>query len=126
MREIEAILKKEEDLQRLEELANAEEVAKEVAQDIEKDPCDIRAASSMDLCSTKELMSVFTEFYDGDMQDMAKSHVNRACTEASVDVSATEFDLGFAGNVAQVSMPDMDYGDDDGGWDVDALLQAVV
>ena len=42
-----------------------------------------------------------------------------------MDVSATEFDLDFAGNVVEINMPDMDYGNDDGGWDVEALLQVA-
>ena len=96
MREIEAILQKEEDLQRIEELANAEAVAAEAAEDVEKDACDVRAAPSIELCSTEEMMSVFGEFYDGDKQDMARSRVNSTSTETSVDVSATEFDLDFA------------------------------
>ncbi|DBB04111.1 TPA: hypothetical protein ACH3X1_013161 [Trebouxia sp. C0004] len=118
VRDIEAILKKEEDLQRIEELANAEAVAEAAAHDIEKDACDTRAAPSMELCSTEEMMSVFGEFYEGDKKDMARSHINSTCIEASVDVTAEEFDLEFAGSVAEVSMPDLDYGNDDRGWDV--------
>ncbi|DBA91835.1 TPA: hypothetical protein ACH3X1_015972 [Trebouxia sp. C0004] len=125
----EAILKKEEDLQRIEELANAEAVAEAAAHDIEKDACDTRAAPSMELCSTEEMMSVFGEFYEGDKKDMhvhmARSHINSTCIEASVDVTAEEFDLEFAGSVAEVSMPDLDYGNDDGGWDVANLLQVA-
>ncbi|DBA84647.1 TPA: hypothetical protein ACH3X1_006009 [Trebouxia sp. C0004] len=76
VRDIEAVLKKEEDLQRIEELANAEAVAEAAAHDIEKDECDNRAAPSMELCSTEEMMSVFGEFYEGDKKDMARSHIN--------------------------------------------------
>jgi len=123
VREIEAILQKEEDLQRIEELANAEAVATEAAEDVEKDACDVRAAPSMDLCSTAEMMQVFNEFYDGDKQDMAKSQVNSTSIQASVDVKATEFDLDFSGKVDEVQMPDMDFGTNDGNWDVEDLLQ---
>ncbi|DBB04326.1 TPA: hypothetical protein ACH3X1_012817 [Trebouxia sp. C0004] len=98
VRDIEAILKKEEDLQRIEELAHAEAVAEAAAHDIEKDACDTRAAPSMELCSTEEMMSVFGEFYEGDKKDMARSHINSTCIEASVDVTAEEFDLEVAGS----------------------------
>ncbi|DBA87855.1 TPA: hypothetical protein ACH3X1_004851 [Trebouxia sp. C0004] len=56
---------------------------------------------------------------------MARSHITSTCIEASVDVTAEEFDLEFAGSVAEVSMPDLDYGNDDGGWDVADLLQVA-
>ncbi|DBB01731.1 TPA: hypothetical protein ACH3X1_000355 [Trebouxia sp. C0004] len=58
-------------------------------------------------------------------EDMARSHINSTCIEASVDVTAEEFDLESAGSVAEVSMPDLEYGNDDGGWDVADLLQVA-
>ncbi|DBA98859.1 TPA: hypothetical protein ACH3X1_014618 [Trebouxia sp. C0004] len=130
VRDVEAILKEEEDLQQIEELANAEAVTEAATHDIEKDACDtscsgVTAAPSTELCSTEEMMSVFGEFYEGDKKDMARSHINSTCIEASVDVPAEEFDLEFAGSAAEVSMPDLDYGNDDGGWDVADLLQVA-
>ena len=68
MRDIEALLQKEDDLQKAEELANADAVAAEATAEIEQDACDIRAAPSMDLCSTEEMMQVFNEYYEGDIQ----------------------------------------------------------
>ena len=67
MREIEALLQTEEDLQKAEELANTEAVAAEAAADVEQDACDIRAAPSMDFCSTEEMLSVFEEYYESDV-----------------------------------------------------------
>ena len=49
MRDIEALLQKEEDLQKAEELANADAVAAEATAEVEQDACDIRAAPRMDL-----------------------------------------------------------------------------
>ena len=59
VRDIQAVLQKEEDLQRLEELANAEAMATEAAADVQDDTCDVQAAPSMDLCSTEEMLQVF-------------------------------------------------------------------
>ena len=64
VRDIEGLLQKEEDMQKAEELANAEAVAAEAAAaEAEQDAFDIRAAPSMDLCSTEEMMQVFDEYY---------------------------------------------------------------
>ena len=123
MREIEALLQKQEDLQKAEEVANAETVAAEAAADVEQDACDIRAAPSMDLCSTEEMMSVFEEYYESDVKDMARSSINSTCIETGVDVRAKEFDLDFNGQADQVQVPDMDFGTTEpGAWSVDELL----
>ena len=115
MRDIEALLQKEEDLQKAEELANADlanadAVAAEATAEVEQDACDIRAAPSMDLCSTEEMMQVLNEYYEGDVQDMSRSTINNTNIQASVDVKAAEFDLDFSGKVDQVELPDMDFG----------------
>ena len=124
VRDIEAVLQKEEDLQRLEELANAEAVATEAAADVQDDACDIRAAPSMDLCSTEEMLQVFHEYYDGDVQDMARSSINNTNIQVNVDIQAKEFDLDFTGKVDQVEIPDMDFGTSDAdAWNVEDLLQ---
>ena len=81
MREIEAILQKE-DLQAIEELANADPVADESAEDVEEDAYHVKTAPTMDLCSTAEMIQVFNEFYDGDKQDMARSQVNNTSIQA--------------------------------------------
>ena len=126
MRDIEALLQKEEDLQKAEELANADAVAAEAAAEVEQDACDIRAAPSMDLCSTEEMMQVFNEYYEGDVEDMARSTINNTNIQASVNVKAVEFDLDFSGKVDQVEMPDMDFGTSDASeWNVDDLLQVT-
>ncbi|DBA98330.1 TPA: hypothetical protein ACH3X1_001247 [Trebouxia sp. C0004] len=67
VRDIEAILQKEEDLQKAEELANIDTVAAEAAANVEEDACDIRAAPGIDLCSTEEMMHVFDEYFTGDV-----------------------------------------------------------
>ena len=83
MREIEAILQKE-DLQASEELANADPVADESAEDVEEDAYHVKTAPTMDLCSTAEMMQVFNEMYDDDKlkQDMARSQVNNTSIQA--------------------------------------------
>ena len=126
MRDIEAILQKEEDLQKAEELANIDTVAAEAAANVEEDACDIRAAPGIDLCSTEEMMHVFDEYFKGDVQDIGRSTmmINNGNIEANVDVKATEFHLDFSGKVDQVEMPDMDFGTSGvGGWSVDDLLK---
>ena len=65
-------------------------------------------------------MSVFEEYYENDVQDMARSRVNSTCIDTSVDVRAKEFDLYFSG---QADLPDMDFGNTElGEWSVDELL----
>ena len=93
VRDIEALLHKEEDLQKAEELANADAVAAEAAAEVEQDACDIRAAPSMDLCSTEEMMQVFNEYYVGDVKDMARSNINNTSIQASVEIKAAEIRL---------------------------------
>ena len=98
-------------------------MAAEAAADVEQDACDIRAAPSMDLCSTEEMMSVFEEFYESDIKDMARSRINNTCIETGVDVQAKEFDLDFSGQTDQVQVPNMDFGTTEpGAWSVDELL----
>ena len=126
VREVEALLQQEEDLQKTEELANADAEAAEVAADLKKDACDIRAAPSLDLCSTEEMMQVFTEYYEGDVNDMAKSSINNTSIQASVDVKAAEFDLDYIGNTDKVELPDLDFGNSDASaWDVEDLLMTT-
>ena len=45
------------------------------------------------------MMSVFEEYYENDVQDMARSRVNSTCVDTSVDVRAKEFDLYFSGRL---------------------------
>ncbi|DBA91862.1 TPA: hypothetical protein ACH3X1_015996 [Trebouxia sp. C0004] len=62
-------------------------MAAKVAAEVEQDACDIRAAPSMDLCSTEEVIQVFNEYYEGDVQDMSRSSINNTNIQASADVS---------------------------------------
>ena len=106
------------------ELASVEAVAAEAAADIQNDACDIRAAASMDLCSTEEMLQVFHKYYDGDVQGMARSSINSTRIQANVDIQAKEFDLDFTGKVDQVELPDMDFGTTDASTrSVDDVLQ---
>lgn len=54
---------------------------------------DIRAAPCMHLCSTEEMMQVFKEYYEVDVQDMLRSTINNTNIQASVDVKEAEFDF---------------------------------
>ena len=110
IRDIDALLQKEEDLQKAQELANAEAVGAEAAADIEKDAYNVRSAPSMDLCTTEEMMSVFQEYYAGDIKDMVRSNINNTCIEADVDVTANEFALDVSGKGDQVQTPALDFG----------------
>ncbi len=70
VREIQAILQREEVLQNMQELEIAEAVIQEAQQVDAIDDCDVGSAPSVELCSTTEMLEVFSEFYDGDKQDM--------------------------------------------------------
>ncbi|DBA77128.1 TPA: hypothetical protein ACH3X1_009704 [Trebouxia sp. C0004] len=76
-------------LQRLLTLAfiMCDAMAAKAAAEVEQDACDIRAAPSMDLCSTEEMIQVFNEYYEGDVQDMSRSSINNTNIQASADVS---------------------------------------
>ena len=91
MREIQAILQREEDLRNMQELKIAEAVIQE-AHAI--DDCDVRSAPSVQLCSTTEMLEVFSEFYDGDKQDMRGQYASYDTRiDCSVSFRAKEFDL---------------------------------
>ena len=123
-----ALRQKEEDLQKAEELANTEAVAAEAAADVKQDACDIRAAPSMDLCSTEEMLSVFDEYYKStapasDIKDIARSRISNTCIETGVDVQAKDFDLDLSGQADQVQVPNIDFGTTEpGAWSVDELV----
>ena len=74
-RDIQAVLQKEEDFQRLETLAIADAVAEEVKENEAQDECETSSAVNLELCSTSEMMEVFSEYYEGDKHDMAQSHM---------------------------------------------------
>ena len=84
MREIQAILQREEHLQNMQELEIAEAVIQEAQRTDAIDDCDVRSAPSVELCSTTEMLEVFSEFYDGDKQDM---HGQMLITLGSILVS---------------------------------------
>ena len=86
MREIEAILQKE-DLLAIEELANADPVADESAEDVEEYAYHVKPAPTMDVCSSAEMMQVLNELYDGDKQDMARCQVNNTSTSIQARMS---------------------------------------
>ena len=90
-------------------------MAAEAAADVEQDACDVRAAPSMDLCSTEEMLSVFEEYYESDVEDMARSRINSICIETGVNVQAKEFDLDFSGQADQVQVPNIDFGNTEPG-----------
>ncbi|DBB06417.1 TPA: hypothetical protein ACH3X1_011977 [Trebouxia sp. C0004] len=72
--------------------------------------CDVRSAPSVELCSTAEMLELFSEFYDGDKQDMRGQHVDNTMIHSSVPFGAKEFDLDFTGSAEQVELPNMDFG----------------
>ncbi|DBB12533.1 TPA: hypothetical protein ACH3X3_005326 [Trebouxia sp. C0006] len=98
VREIQAILQREEDLQNMQELEIAEAVIQEAQRTDAIDDCDVRSAPSVELCSTTEMLEVFSEFYDGDKQDMH-------------------------GSAEQVELPNMDFGVSTDAYDLNELLE---
>jgi len=127
VRDIEAILQREEDLQAIEEQATAAAVEQEALDNLAQDACDISSVPHLDLCSTTELMEVFTEYYDGDAEDMAKSkhRVSGDVIEANIDINAQEFDLDFSGKEFTLELPNMDFGNNTEGFDIDELLRTA-
>ncbi|DBA75223.1 TPA: hypothetical protein ACH3X1_010517 [Trebouxia sp. C0004] len=83
-REIQAILQREEDLQNMQELEIAEAVIQEAQKTEAIDDCDVKSAPSLELCSTTEMLEVFSEFYDGDKQDMRGGYVDNTRIDSSV------------------------------------------
>lgn len=123
VREIQAILQREEDLQNMQELEIAEAVIQEAQRTDAIDDCDVRSAPSVELCSTTEMLEVFSEFYDGDKQDMHGQNVDNTRIDSSVPFSAKEFDLDFTGSAEQVELPNMDFGVSTDAYDLNELLE---
>ncbi len=123
VREIQAILQREEELQNMQELEIAEAVIKEAQRTDAVDDCDVRSAPSVELCSTTEMLEVFSEFYDGDKQDMHGQNVDNTRIDSSVPFSAKEFDLDFTGSAEQVELPNMDFGVSTDAYDLNELLE---
>ena len=125
IRDIQALLQREEDLQRLESLAIDEAREQErMAQEQEQNDW-ATSAPTVELCSTAELMEVFTEFYEGDKQDMLESDrvVSSVNIEADVDVKASEFDLEFEGaSASEFSLPNIDFGTNIDSYNLEDLL----
>ncbi|DBA98860.1 TPA: hypothetical protein ACH3X1_014619 [Trebouxia sp. C0004] len=105
------------------------EIAETVIQEAQKvdaiDDCDVRSAPSVELCSTSEMLEVFSEFYDGDKQDMHGYYVDNTRIDSSVPFSAKEFDLDFRGSAEQVELPNMDFGVSTDAYDLNELLRGV-
>ncbi|DBA85727.1 TPA: hypothetical protein ACH3X1_005293 [Trebouxia sp. C0004] len=123
-RDIQAVLQKEEDFQRLETLAIADAVAEEVKENEAQDEWETSSTVNLGLCSTSEMMEVFSEYYEGDKHDMAQSHmqISDTSTNASVDVNAKEFDLDYEGTSAEFNLPDIDFGNTTDSFRVEDLL----
>ena len=123
MREIQAILQREEDLQNMQELDIAEAMIQEAQKADAIDDCDVRSAPSVEVCSTAEMVEVFSEFYHGDKQDMRGQYVDDNRIDSSVPFSAKEFDLDFTGSAEQVELPNMDFGVSTDAYDLNELLR---
>ena len=87
------------------------------------DDCDVRSAPSVELCSITEMLEVFSEFYDGDKQDMHGQNVDNTRIDSSVPFSAKEIDLDFTGSAEQVELPNMDFGVGTHAYDLNELLE---
>ena len=103
--------------------AIAEAVIQEAQRTDAIDDCDVRSAPSVELCSTTEMLEVFSEFYDGDKQDMHGQNVDNTRIDSSVPFSAKEFDLDFTGSAEQVELPNMDFGVSTDAYDLNELLE---
>ncbi|DBB11857.1 TPA: hypothetical protein ACH3X3_006004 [Trebouxia sp. C0006] len=103
--------------------AIAEAVIQEAQRTDAIDDCDVRSAPSVELCSTTEMLEVFSEFYDGDNQDMHGQNVDNTRIDSSVPFSAKEFDLDFTGSAEQVELPNMDFGVSTDAYDLNELLE---
>ena len=123
VREIQAILQREEDLQNMQELEIAEAMIQEAQKADAIDDCDVRSAPSAEVCSTAEMVEVFSEFYHGDKQDMRGQYVDDNRIDSSVPFSAKEFDLDFTGSAEQVELPNMDFGVSTDAYDLNELLR---
>ena len=115
----------EDDLQRMESLARDDAQQRE-EEDTERQHNEwATSARPVELCSTSELMEVFTEFYEGDKQDMKESDtvVSNSSIDTSVDIHATEFDLEFEGaSATEFNLPNLDFGNNTESFNVEDLL----
>jgi len=85
--------------------------------------CHILAGLTSISCSTTEMLEVFSEFYDGDKQDMHGQNVDNTRIDSSVPFSAKEFDLDFTGSAEQVELFNMDFGVSTDAYDLNELLE---
>ncbi|DBA75168.1 TPA: hypothetical protein ACH3X1_010481 [Trebouxia sp. C0004] len=122
-REIQAILQREEDLQNMQELEIAEAVIQEAQKTDAIDDCDVRSAPSLELCSTTEMLEVFSEFFDDDKQDVRGQYVDNTRIDSNVPFGAKESDLDITGSAEQVELPNMDFGASTDAYDLNELLR---
>ncbi|DBA98158.1 TPA: hypothetical protein ACH3X1_014777 [Trebouxia sp. C0004] len=110
----------------MQELEIAEAVIQEAQKTDAIDDCDLRSAPSLELCSTTEMLEVFSEFYDGNKQDMRGQYVDNIRIDSSVPLGAKEFDLDFTGSAEQVELPNMDFGVGTDAYDLKELLRGQI
>ncbi|DBB08871.1 TPA: hypothetical protein ACH3X3_007517 [Trebouxia sp. C0006] len=71
------------------------------------------------------MLEVFSEFYDGDKQDMHGQNVDNTRIDSSVPFNAKEFDLDFTGSAEQVELPNMVFGVSTDAYDLNELLEWI-
>ncbi len=73
----------------------AEAVIQEAQRTDAIDDCDVRSAPSVELCSTTEMLEVFSEFYDGDT-------LNTSSISVALHSSTEGADLTSQSSIASV------------------------
>ncbi|DBA74386.1 TPA: hypothetical protein ACH3X1_011151 [Trebouxia sp. C0004] len=68
------------------------------------------------------MLEVFSEFYDGDKQDMRGQYVDDIRIDC-IPFNAKEFDPDFTGSAEQVELPYMDFGVSTDAYDLNELLR---
>ena len=124
MRDLEAIMQREQDLAAL-----ASEAAAAVSQaeyDRNTDFVDMGCtdlADSMELCDTSEMLDMFSEYYVADKADMEARQMQNIVSPFGINDEA--FSLGYMGGSNQSVEPRNDFGNSNDDFDVAALVRSA-
>lgn len=120
VRDLEAILQREYDLQRIDEAENADQVQQAAAEDLQQDAMSIATLPQMDLAGLPELTDMLAEYYHAELSEINKE--DSSAIHSLLDFKDSAFDLDFEGNVAQEDMPDIDFGSNQESFDLADVL----
>ena len=123
VRDLEAIMQREQDKAALEsEAAAAADQARYDKNTSFQDIGCTGTSDSMELCDTTEMLEMFAEYYDADKEDAASRSVNASTIESAYDFNDKCFGLTYQGEGSFIEVPRNDHGDCDEEFDLGALV----